>query len=73
MRGEVLHAVLQGTPRNVKAVAVPGTTCSATGTLRNVKGVAVLVALHVVLHVVLQGTLRNVKGVAELQRTLQNV
>ena len=47
----------------MKGVAVP-VPVVLQGTQRNVKGVAVPVVLHEVLHVVLQGTLRNVKGVA---------
>ena len=57
-----LHVVLQGTPRNVKGVAVPVVPrvvlhVVLQGALRNMKGVAVPVVLHavlqpVVLHVV---------------------
>ena len=46
-----LHVVLQGTLRNVKAVAVPvAIHVVLQGTLRNVNGVAVPVVLHVLLH-----------------------
>ena len=64
--------------RNFEVIS--STTCSTQGTRRHVKGVAVLVVLHVVVHGVQQGTLRNVRGVAVpvalhvvLQETLRNV